>query len=88
MIIKPLGLEGFSNTTQNSYNNAALVRVYNPNANTPFLVTLASNSTTNVASITIGPGESIFIQKTPTWLLSCNAATQQVLATPVAFKGN
>jgi hypothetical protein len=87
MIIKPLGMEGFANTTQSSFSNAALVRVYNPNT-APFLLTLASNSTTNVASITIGPGESIFIEKTPTWLLTCNAAAQVVLATPVAFKGN
>jgi hypothetical protein len=88
MIIKLLGTEGFANTTQSSYANAALVRVYNPNVNTAFLITLASNSTVNVGTITIAPGETMFIEKSPAFLLSCNAATQQVLVTPVAFKGN
>lgn len=89
MIIKPLALEGFCNATQSSFGNAALVRFYNPNTASPFLITLASNSTTNVSSITIAPGESIFISKTPNWLMSCNTGvTSQVLATPVAFKGN
>jgi len=83
--VTPLGFETFCNTTPSTFANTSLVRVLNPNTTTSFLLTFASNSSVNTGSYTIGPLQSINIKKGATTLMSCNAATQQVLVSPVGY---
>ena len=83
--ITPLGFETFCNSTPSTFANTSLVRVFNPNTTTSFLMTFASNSTVNTASYTIGPLQSLNIKKGANTLLSCNAATNQVLVSPVGY---
>ncbi len=54
-IIKPDCVEGFCNTTQSSYGNNSIVRLFNSNTTTFFLVTRFSNSTTTVVTVSIAP---------------------------------
>jgi hypothetical protein len=78
MLIKALSVEQFMNTTPSAYANANVLRVFNPNTTSSFLLTIAANLTSNVSSVTIGPQTELLIEKESTYLISCNAASQQV----------
>jgi hypothetical protein len=87
MILKPVANESFCNTTQSTFGNTPLLRLYNSNttAGAAFLLTRAVNSTVNVATVTIFPGQEMYFRKEPTELLSSNVASNTIYAVPIAF---
>ena len=87
MYVKLLGTESFCNGTANTFANSGLIRLYNPNTTTAFLITQVVNSTVNAGSITLGPLEAMVIVKPGNNSFTCNSVTNQVLAVPVAYKG-
>jgi hypothetical protein len=76
-------LSGVNTYSVNS--NATLLRLFN-SANTPFLITASVNSTVNVSSVTIAPGQEMFIEKAANNFLQSNTATGVIFCVPVAFK--
>jgi len=75
-------------TTVWSANNtgATLLRLYNSNTTTAFLLTRSVNSTVNISSITLGPNQEMFLRKASADFLQSNTATGYILAVPVAFE--
>lgn len=83
---KLLGIEAACNTTavsfSNSTINAGLMKITNLDT-AAHLVTLAYANGTTYATTTVLSNVSIYIQKNYTDLISSNAATAVVMATPV-----
>ena len=63
MILKPVANETFCNTTQSSFANNPLVRLWNSNTTAAFLLTRAVNNSVNIGTITIGPNTSMVFCK-------------------------
>ena len=82
-IIRPLGTEISCNTTANSY-SADVVRLWNSNTTTPYLVTRAFANGVAIGTVTIGPNMEMYIDKTPTDLLSSNNTASAIFAAPVS----
>jgi hypothetical protein len=80
--IKVTALEGVCNTVANSFGNVALLRITNIDSN-PHLLTFAFANALTYGTTTALANCDIFIQKGATDLLSSNATTAVVLATPV-----
>jgi hypothetical protein len=79
MIIKPIK-EQIEVTTEDSVEDARLVRVYAPSANT--LVTIASGNTV-IGSFTMGADSVEIVEKNSTDTI---AASATILCTPVSYK--
>lgn len=79
--IKILGTE-ISISSSNSVSNSYAVRVVNP-TNGVVVMTVQSNSTTNVGTTSVLANSSILVQKEPTYLLLGTG----LLATSIARKG-
>ena len=86
MIIKPFAVETSCNTTPNAYANAALVRLWNSNVTTAYLVTRAYANNTVIGTITIGPNMELHIEKRPTEVLTTNNVATAVFAAPIGFE--
>jgi hypothetical protein len=89
MILKPVANESFCNTTQSTFGNSPLIRLFNSNTTAgvagAFLLTRAVNSSVNIASVTLFPGQEMYFRKEPTELLSSNSAANNIYAVPIAF---
>jgi hypothetical protein len=87
-------LEAACNTTANSYSTASnttathTVRVVNISTG-PLTLTLQSNSSTNVGSMTILGNSEVIIVKPLTYLLQSSAVgSVNCLAVPIVYRGN
>jgi hypothetical protein len=78
----------YSPNTVYSGNNtgAPVVRLYNSNTTTAFLITRNVNNSVNLSSVTIGPGQEMFLEKSAADFLQSNTAGNSIFAVPVAFK--
>ena len=79
-VIKPLDFE-ISISTANTVGNNVLVRCVNPTTGN-LVITVASNASTNVSSLTILANSELIIEKQPTYLVQGTG----ILATPVAYR--
>jgi hypothetical protein len=91
-ILVPQANEVACNTTPNTFSTSTstsavgLVRVVNIST-APLVLTISSNSSVNVSSMTILGNTEIFVEKPVTWLLQSSAVgSTNCLAVPVAYK--
>ena len=91
-ILVPQANEVACNTTANTFSTSTsasavgLVRVVNFGV-TPVLLTISSNSSVNVSTISVLANSEVFVEKPVTWLLQSNV-TVNCVATPIAYKGS
>lgn len=80
--IKPLTTEATCNTVASNFSANGLIRVVNIDT-APHLLTIAFANGLAYATTTITANNELYVQKNYTDLLSSNATTAVVLATPV-----
>ena len=84
-VVKVLTSEAPCNTVASSFGNNKIVRVVNTDT-AAHLITQAYANGATIATITLGAGESFFIEKNGTDTLVSNNAAGTVKGVPVAYR--